>query len=245
MTGADLNKHLLYWIFPSTITLLYIFTYFFNLFGLGELVAPEVNREFGLAENTQLFVLILIIFFALKGYRARWIKIEKYGFIAIAVVAAFLFLEEIDYGYHHIQYLSNANRAAEADVVGEKRVRNVHNNGNLTSIFKFISYMAIVLFFVVLPLIPIRNKKRYPLVNFLSPSRTIIITAFCLLLINQVALFLSQRYNYTNRSLQGNVSEFEEMMTYYIVFLYVRELVNKPEGMLFKRSKLTTPDTSV
>jgi hypothetical protein len=89
------------------------------------------------------------------------------------------------------------------------------------------------LFFVALPLLPYSIKTKYPLLNYLSPSTLIIITALSLLILNQIALYLYKHYDYDNPSLDSNVSEFEEGMTYYIIFLYIREMVKKPKQLFY------------
>jgi hypothetical protein len=205
--------------------------YYFNLFGLEEVIAPRINREFGVIENIQLLLLVLIFLFALKGVRAREEKIERYGFVAIALITLFVFLEEIDYGLHYYDYFMGNDEMTKV-VVFDKEVRNIHNNGPMQNIFKLVAYGVIIIFFVIFPLIPQSIKTKFPLLNFLSPSKYIVITAVCLLLLNQLALYFYHRYNSFTKALSGNVSEFEEIMIYYIILLYMGELIKKPQGML-------------
>ena len=231
MQTPGFKQHFIYWILPSIVTLSCTLIYFYNLFGLEDFIAPRVNREFGLIENIQLLLLILIFITALKGIRTRTEKVAKYGFMLVAILTAWIFLEEIDYGLHYYDHLTGKQEITKV-VVFDKEVRNIHNNGPMQNLFKLTAYGVIIIFFVIFPLLPSRYKQRYSLLNFLSPSKLIITTATCLLILNQIALFLYKKYNTPTSALTANVSEFEEIMIYYIVFLYLREIVKKPQGML-------------
>jgi hypothetical protein len=148
----------------------------------------------------------------------------------------FMFLEEIDYGLHYYDHLTGKSQVTKV-VVFDNEVRNLHNNGKLIlNLFKLAAYIVIALFFAVLPLLPEKLKTKNRWLNFLSPSRYIVGTAICLLILNQIARYLYKNYDYANHSLDANVSEFEEIMTYYIIFLYLRELIKKPKDILFATS---------
>jgi hypothetical protein len=227
------KKHLIYWIAPSLVTLACILFFYFNWLGLSELIAPSINREFGIIENIQNILLILIFFTALKGFRTRNTKIEKYGYALIMAATVFMFLEEIDYGLHYYDHLTGKPGITKV-VVFDSEVRNLHNNGKLIlNVMKLAAYIFVALFFAVLPLLPEKIKTKNRWLNFLSPSRYIVGTAICLLVLNQIARYLYKNYDYTNHSLDSNVSEFEEIMTYYIIFLYLRELIKKPKDILY------------
>jgi hypothetical protein len=230
MKGENLKKHLLYWILPSVVTLSCILLFYLDWFGLSELMAPEMNREFGVVENLQLAILVLILIYSIKGIRKRETKIEKYGYVFVAAATSFVFLEEIDYGLHYYDFLiGKTNEGITKVAVFDRKIRNIHNEGKITlNLFKLASYALIVACFVVLPLLPATLKKRFSLLNYFAPSRFIITTAISLLILNQIALYLYKNYDYSNPSLNNNVSEFEELMTYYIIFLYIREMIRKP-----------------
>ena len=238
MQENNFKTHFIYWILPSVITLSCILIFYLNLFGLSEFIAPEFNREFGIVENLQLLLLIMIFFLAVKGARTHKTKMEKYAYIVVAAATAFIFLEEIDYGLHYYDILTGRNKDNVATIqVFDTKVRNFHNNQNdVLDIMKLASYAVIAIFFVVLPLLPQKLKQKYPLLGYLSPTRYIVITAFCLLVLNQIARYLYKNFDYSNPSLNANVSEFEELMTYYIIFLYIREMIKKelPDGKMEK-----------
>lgn len=212
----DFKTHFIYWILPGVVTLVCILLYFFNFFRSSAVISPAFNREFGVLENLQLMVLTVIAALSIKAIGKKEDKYEKYIFTAITVLSVFLLLEEIDYGLHYYELLTGQQQNIST--------RNVHNNGKITGWFKMSSYIFLVLFFVLFPFISRYTKDRFPFLYYISPSNKIITTLICLVLLNQLAFYFYKQDIHTNRSLDGNVSEFEELLTYYIVLLYIREL---------------------
>jgi hypothetical protein len=190
--------------------------YFFNFLGLSSLIASEENRELGILEHLQLILILIIFVIAVRAINTKENKIEKYIFIFISAFTLFFFLEEIDYGLHYLEWFS--------DNPPKPEIRNIHNNGSITSVFKMTAYVVIVVFFVILPFLPKRIKLRFPFLEYISPSKQVITTTICLFLINELAFYLNSQEFHSNRSLDGNTSEFEEFMTYYLVMLYVWEM---------------------
>lgn len=236
MNRVSFSKHFLYWILPSAITLTCIFIFFFDLFGLSKVIAPEFNREFGVVENLQLILLLIVSVIAYKGIRSSTNKNARRVFRVIAAMSVFMFLEEIDYGLHYIDYINlPAEQVTSTMLIDyDTEIRNLHNNGKGQNISKLIAYSLVIICFVIVPLIPGKVKNRYPVIKYLSPSLFIVSTAISILIINNIALYLYQNYEYTNQALKGNVSEFEEIMIYYIFLVYIGELVrSKSISFLF------------
>jgi hypothetical protein len=227
MNRVSFSKHFLYWILPSAVTLVCIFIFFFDFFGLSQFIAPELNREFGVVENLQLILLLVVCFTAYKGIRSSTNKNARRVFRVITAMSVFMFLEEIDYGLHYVDYLNlNAEQAATTMYIDyDNEIRNLHNNGKGQNISKLIAYSLVIICFVIAPLTSSKIKDRSPVVKYLSPSLLIITTAISILIVNNIALYLYQHSEYTNQALKGNVSEFEEIMIYYIFLLYIAELV--------------------
>lgn len=237
MQDNNFKTHFIYWILPSVITLACILIFYLNLFGLSPIIAPEQNREFGVVENIQLLLLLTIFFLAIRGARTHNTKMERYAYIVVAATTVFIFLEEIDYGLHYYDILTGRNKDEVAGIeVFDKKIRNIHNQGDyVLNIMKLISYAVIIIFFVTLPLLPKKWKQNYPLLAYLSPSTYIVFTSISLLVLNQLALYLYKNYDYSNTSLNANVSEFEEIMTYYIIYLYIREMLQKNLPLNYSR----------
>jgi hypothetical protein len=192
--------------------------YFFNFFGLSQFIASEQNREFGVLEHLQLALILVIFFIAVKAYKRKETKPEKYLFAFVAALSFFFLLEEIDYGLHYFELFS--------DNPPQPQIRNFHNNGSITSVFKMTAYVVIVVFFLLLPLVPNSTRRKFPFLEYISPSKKIITTAICLFLINEAAFYFQRQNLHVNRALDGNTSEFEEFMTYYVVMLYILEMAD-------------------
>lgn len=133
----------------------------------------------------------------------------------LAFFTVFIFLEELDYGMHFVDYFNGkTTEAVKYEMYVEKKVRNVHNTGTINGKLKTTSYILIVLLFVALPLLSQRMKERFLFLRLLSPSRWIITTAVSLLVTNKFAFYLYKHHNEFNRSMDKNVSGFEEGMIY-------------------------------
>jgi hypothetical protein len=231
MPAGKFIYHFYYWILPSIILIPCIAVYFFDLYALREWIAPAINREFGFIENLQLLLLVLIFVMAVKGMRRKKITHEKYPYytwLFTAMAAVVIFLEEIDYGLHYYDYYAGKTQAQVVyQMTVEGKLRNIHNTGKTTSVIKLMVYIGIVLLFVLLPLLPKKGIQKMPLLEYFTPSKYIIGTAITLFMLNQIVLYLNEiRYD-KSLSLSGNVSEFEEVMTYYIFLLYAIEMLRK------------------
>jgi len=90
---------------------------------------------------------------------------------------------------------------------------------------------VIVIFFVVLPLLPGTTKEKYRLLDYIAPSRLLVATTISLFLLNRFVLYLADLKFHTNPGLEGNLSEFEELMTYYAIMLYVSELSRQQKSL--------------
>ena len=64
-----LKNHLLYWILPSVFLLVCMGIYFLDLLGLSFIMAPDLNREFGVIEHTQLLIIAGIAILAFTTVR--------------------------------------------------------------------------------------------------------------------------------------------------------------------------------
>lgn len=226
MHQPTFQKHLFYWILPVFVTLSCVFIYFYDMFGWSYLMASPVNREFGVVENLQLMILGTIIFLAFKGIKNNPNRAARQCFRLLIGLTIVIFLEEIDYGLHYWDYLNLTPQESTSvmQIDYNVEVRNIHNNGQITNISKLISYALIIILFVLIPLLPASIKERYGIYKYVSPSRFIVTTAVSLLIVNNIALYLYRSPGHLNNSLNGNISEFEEIMTYYIFMLYTFEL---------------------
>ena len=210
------NDHLLYWGYLLVLSFVLIILYFQGSPWMQELAAPIYNREFGLVENAQNLMLLFTAYLAfrlLMPRRQRWIRI---GYLLIFATVVFTFLEEIDYGFHYINYLNDADLAARSIN------HNIHNTPNTNNRIRLIFYMLILLFVIILPYFP--STKLPALLKHFVPTIRLQLTVLAFLVISQTVGIFNRLSTSTNMVLHGNLSEFEELCLYYLVMLYVYRL---------------------
>jgi hypothetical protein len=220
--GSDmtmLSKHGVYWFLPGAFILCLILMYFSGVPALQALVAPESNRELGLLEHVQLVLLNAVVIAAITALRLKPTTPHLIALSLIAAAAAFLAFEEVDYGIHYWELITG--RKANVSV------RNIHNQGDNTDRLKLIAYLGIVVVCVALPLL--RPRIRIAWVRDLIPSRWIISTAALLVVTPRIAHWLASQSG--DGSLTGNISEFEEIIVYYLLVLYVWELRQRSQAL--------------
>ncbi len=198
--------------------------YFLDIWGYSFLISPNINREFGLLENAQLLLLIssFVVFFKTKNSVGR--GIETYLFYFVLLGIAFLILEEMDYGIHFYEWLT----LPEYNMYETKiKTRNIHNQGELLKWIKWFSYLCLIVVFVFLPYKG-QFLNRIKWIKPFVPSKLFVFTILSMIICNQFALYMDQNLKEPNiYSLDGNVSEFEELFIYYIGFLYTLDVTNE------------------
>ena len=220
------KKHFLYWGLPSLFVSITMLVYFFNILGLAFIIAPEANREFGLIENVQLIIILSIFIIAFKALKIEKVNFKKYVFIAFTLLSIFMFLEEIDYGAHIVDYYHGRSWKHVLRESGDHEIINFHNQGKRLHYIKLSAYISFVLFLVIVPAIIRKVKTANKYLNWLTPSKYFIYTLISMGVLNRIALLIDKKIEHSSiTSLHKNVSEFEEIFIYYIMFLYIYELV--------------------
>lgn len=112
--GNNQKNIILFVITPLLFNAVFIGFYFSGNLFLQHLIAPEMPtmapnswREFGLVEQTQNLLLLIITLLLFKEIFNRSLILEKIIFALGFIVFSFLLLEEIDYGLHFYEYLSD------------------------------------------------------------------------------------------------------------------------------------------
>ncbi|MEM6394978.1 MAG: hypothetical protein AAF741_01430 [Bacteroidota bacterium] len=220
--------HFYYWIFPLVVVTTFVLFNHSGIPFLQHLISPPINREFGLVENLQLVMIALLVYVSYRGISSDKNLVENIGYGLLAAFFVVAFLEEIDYGIHYYEYFYN-------DGVEDKSItRNFHNQpGKLFYVRQFIIF-TMVLVFVVLPLAKPYIKQ--PFLRHFCADRMIVYSFLVYLFISQLARRLPQFEVNVNPSLKGNHQEFEELTSYYIMFLYLYELVFLKGKLLAKNS---------
>lgn len=217
------KKTVVYFVIPLGVTLMLVAMYFSGVPALQKIVTPRISgmspntaREFGLLENLQNVVLLAMLVMMVMGFRRKTTRIEKTGMAFLASFTLFVFLEEIDYGLHIYEYARGIkwNDAAE--------VRNLHNLGETNKYMKQSVDTGMVILFLIFPL-AFANSKR-PLLHYLCPDRYSILTLLAMVIVRTVAHALGDRGLGEGGTIQKNLSEFRELVVYYLFMLYVLEI---------------------
>ena len=240
----NLKEHIVHWISPSFVVGTCMYIYFFDTLGMSHLIAPEYNREFGLIENIQLLIILAIIFVSCKKLTKAKTKSIKLVFALILVGSIFIFLEEIDYGLHYYDYfIGKSNEQISIESLNKTSIRNIHNQGNLLQYIKSLAYISLGLI-VVIPIILKRLNYSNKYLNYIVPQHYFIYTILSMTFITRAALYIDEflKDNDIN-SLNSNVSEFEEVFIYYIVFLYILE--KSTLLLTFDKHRLAKPLTII
>lgn len=222
--GRSLGKKILiYFGVPLVVTGTLVAFYFSGVAGLQQIVAPRIrgvlpntSREFGLLENVQNLVLLAMLVVSVAGVLVKKTRLEKAGLALLSLFILVVFLEEIDYGLHYYEYFNDVpwNERAE--------VRNWHNQGDRTDQIKRPVDIVTILLFVIAPIL--FANSRWPLLRFLTPDRYSILTLAAAFIIRSLAHGLEERGIGDRGVIHQNLSEFRELITYYVYFLYVIEI---------------------
>lgn len=214
------QKHFVYWIFPTLIVAALMVMYFSGIDWLRQAVAPRVNREFGLLENIQHVILLAILVMAIRSALSSTARLRKGLFIVISVVTSWMFLEEVDYGLHWWELI--------VGTLPEDRavIRNLHNIGGTTQDIKFVGNTIMIMLFVILPFVG--RKSDWKWWRFFRPSRYLAMTAVVTFCLARLAHYLADQGFYPDGPINSNISEFREVMVYYVWLVYFCVLARRP-----------------
>ena len=121
---------------------------------LATIVVPEVNREFGVLEHLQLLPLAAIAVLAARVRAAERARVWRVAMFIAMTGAAFMLLEELNYGQHYIALL--LGRGSEAEV----GPMSLHNVSDTTDLMKASGDLAMALLFVVIPVASRLTRRR-------------------------------------------------------------------------------------
>jgi hypothetical protein len=249
------RKVIVYLVVPIGVGLLLNAMYFSGNIILQRIVVPNLPplpiqdwREFGLLENLQHFLLIGIIVTAACGvYRKHW-KWERLGFTLLLLAGAFMLFEEIDYGTVYYDYLTSEHdyewftpRREWSPELLEQIVHeesfSLHNQFELTRIFKYVGDTVLILLFGVVPLVAWRIRNRW--LSYLAPDQFAVLTLIGIYILRQITHALGDwetsvivQAAETGVSIKRelgaiskNLSEFRELNVYYLYFVHAVTLV--------------------
>lgn len=210
------QDHFLYWGVPLILSFILMICYFQGPDWLQELAASSYNREFGLVEHIQNVILLCIVYIAFRLLKLSHAKRLRLPYLLIFFAALFVFLEEIDYGYHYINYIN------DADARQRSINHNIHNLPDVNNQLRLIFYILIAVFIIILPYL-LSFKLPSLLVHFVADIR-MQLTVLAFLVISKMAGVFNDLSHNTNMALDGNISEFEELALYYLFLVYIYDL---------------------
>ncbi len=219
MNKLTLKKITIFLLIPGIGSALLIAAYFSGIPWLRAVVSPSINREYGLLENLQLLLLILIVVCAGVGVLIKQHRTEKFIMTVILAGSLFMFLEEFDYGLHYYRLLIG-NPLVDSET--EKFI-NVHNIAEASPKFKLAGDLTFIVLFIIFPLFFSRSRNN--LLHYLAPNRFFILTVILMFVVSRIAHFLEDAGIGGIGSLHGSISEFRELLTYYVFALYFFELI--------------------
>lgn len=218
----DVKKLSIYFFVPLGVVLPMIAMYFSGNDTLQHIISPDIenlyggsNRELGLLENLQNVVLLALLFCILIAFRRPRTTLEKVVLVGMLAASVFIFMEELDYGRHYYEYFAGIQTE---DALQE---RNWHNVGERTLRTKQVVDVAMVLFFVIGPFALARSTNVY--VQFIRPDRYIALTMLATFIVRMTAHTASDMGLGKPGTIDSNLSEFCELVTYYVIFLYFFE----------------------
>lgn len=219
------SQHFWNWIFPSALLGVLMIFFYSGIPALHEIVNPEQNREWGLIENIQLVIVATILGVAARAGITKKPTLQKIGFGLISVFAVFVFLEEIDYGSHLVEYVTGTGKSQLAKVTG---VYNLHNYAPSTAkLIKRSVYGLMLLLFVVAPFL--QSWFRNGVIRYLIPNPRIAIIAILTIFFEIAARLLVRLSGMQLEELGMDIGEFSEILIYYIFLVYVWQLAFEKE----------------
>lgn len=218
----NLKKLIVYFAVPLGASLALIACYVSGIRSLETLVAAPYfeavpfgsRREFGLLENLQAALILAMSVIVFRTAYRCGVRPIRWFIYSVGACAAMLFLEELDYGMHFYAYLM------EVPLEETAKPHNFHNTGNATLRLKQLFDAITLGFFVVAPFLS--GRIHNPTIRYLIPDRYSVLTVIAALITRNVAHALDDRG--LGYGLNGNIAEFRELVTYYLMFLWACQL---------------------
>jgi len=221
---------------------IFIMLYFSGNAFLQSIMVPSIPsleknswREFGIMEMLQNVLLLILISLLVYGMVKARSWIDRILYCLAILVFTFLFLEEIDYGYHYYEIITG-------DLI-QDQPRNWHNqqaadgHQNTRKVKRLADAMTLFVF-VLLPLLClIKPIKEWIGTRNFVPTIHFVGVVFLAIVFSKIAHGLDDAgfgmVNGIEGELHNNISEFRETSTYYVYILYVLKLISRDS--LFSR----------
>lgn len=211
--------------------------YFSGHSNLQNIVAPVVDnvplyssREFGLLEMLQNVLLLCIAVYSARCCVASRDILVKIVALALMFASVFIFLEEIDYGAHFIEYMTGEYGSLAQETWNRNWHNKISSSGTQNvSYLNLVAKIVLLSGFIIAPLLLAKVENR--MVRLLVPSRWAIATVLLIIVLSVLAHTLDEAgYSYiggTVGNLDYNISEFRELNMYYLFLLYMATLYDR------------------
>jgi len=177
--------------------------YFSDVPLLRSIVSPARGKEFGLLESLQNALLLSIAVIAALGVRRVREGAVKTMLALLFVGTIFLLLEETDYGAH---YLGTG-------------ASNLHSLGYIETVLESAAQFGMLIFFGAFAILFADSRR--PLLRALAPDRFCVITILVISALQEIIW----RMPTVSGTLTGHEIEFTELGMYYLVQIYVIDVV--------------------
>ncbi len=229
------ERLLLYGAVPLFLVGTLIACYYSDAPGLRHLVSPDtvgipeaLRREFGLLESLQNIVLATICGVAVFGMRKKRLRLERVGLWVMLIGTAWMLLEETDYFTQYAVLFSGD--------APEGPPRNLHRIAYSETLLRNVAYLGSATFFGAFALL-FANSSR-PVMRYLAPDRLAVGTVLLVTALQEIVWWKSERVALDHGSLTGNEIEFFELGIYYLVLLWLVDMV------FWRRLEPASPDES-
>ena len=222
----DRKDHLLLWGAPFAVLAVCLVLYFSGSPSLAGMVAPAENWEWGIIENLQALLVLLMAGLAARGALRADDGLIKAGYALLFIFSVFVFVEEIDYGAHYRHLITGQKESYLDTLTG---TYNLHNQGNNAKLFKRPVYGLICLIFLITPYIGRLNPSsilrrltdgnRYFQMIIPSPRMALLVAVLVFAdLFPRALVFSGLR---ADGGFGVNIGEFSEFIMYYLFFRYL------------------------
>jgi len=233
----DRKDHLLLWIVPFTILSISLMLYFSGNPSLAGLVAPAENWEWGIIENLQALLVLLMAGLFAKGAFRTDDNLIRAAFGLLFIFSVFVFVEEIDYGAHYRHLITGQKESYLDTLTG---TYNLHNQGNNAKLFKRPVYGLICLIFLVSPYIGRLDPKNilrkltdgntYFQMVIPSPRMALLVAVLVFADLFPRALVFSGLRE--DGGFGVNIGEFSEFIMYYLFFRYLALIRTRTDSQI-------------
>jgi hypothetical protein len=177
--------------------------YFSDVQLLRSIVSPARGKEFGLLESLQNALLLGSVGIAALGVRRVRGGAVKAMLATVFLGTLFLLLEETDYGAHYLG----------------TQTSNLHSLGYLETVLESAAQFGMMIFFGAFAILFADSRHR--LLRAIAPDRFCVLTIFVISALQEVIW----RMPAVSGTLSGHEIEFTELGMYYLVLIYVMDLV--------------------